>query len=392
MATFKDLEDLMKRLLALDPPGVAISVARHGGVLYEGYFGTMDLAGTRPIAPDTLYRLYSMTKPIAALCGMLQYERGVFLMDDPVSEYLPEYKRMKIRVKKDDGTWDVEDAKQPILMKHLFNMAVGFNARDDSPTAIAMKRVHDELGGSKFCGKYDHLTEMRAIAQVPMTFEPGTHWQYGYGLDIMAAVVEATSGLSLGQFMQKNIFSPLEMHDTGYRFREGWQERMAECVGRDKDGNIVPRTASMDGPWDIAHMPGGIYEGAAMGLISTLGDYQKFTQMLANGGELNGVRIVGRKTIDLMRQNLLNDVQLKEFQNPVLAGYGYGYGVRTMLDRTAGHTNGSLGEFGWAGAAGTWMSADPEEGLSIVFMQQVMPSDEHYFQHRIRAVVNGCIQ
>ena len=103
MATFKDLEDLMKRLLALDPPGVAISVARHGGVLYEGYFGTMDLAGTRPIAPDTLYRLYSMTKPIAALCGMLQYERGVFLMDDPVSEYLPEYKRMKIRVKKDDS-------------------------------------------------------------------------------------------------------------------------------------------------------------------------------------------------------------------------------------------------------------------------------------------------
>lgn len=391
MSDFKDLENLMKRFLTKEPPGVAISVTRGEDILFEKCFGYADMAHTKPITPDTIYRLYSMTKPISALCGMIMYERGYFLMDDSVSEYLPEYKNMKVSVKNEDGSWSVEEAKRPILMEHLFNMAVGFYARDDSPTVKATAEMRSKLGGTKFSNNYDHLTEMRALAGVPMTFEPGEHWQYGYGLDIMTAVVQLMSGMTLGQFMQKEIFDPLGMTETGYRFRPGQQERMAECVGYDKDGKLEVKTKSMDGDIDLCHKPDRIYEGAQMGLLGTLGDYRKFTQMLANGGELNGVRIIGRKTLDMMRRNLLNDVQMKEFSNQVLAGYGYGYGVRTMIDLKNGHTNGSLGEYGWAGAAGTWMSVDPAEKVGIVFMQQVMPSNEHYFHHTIRAVVNGCI-
>lgn len=394
MSTFKDLEKLMQKYITMDPTGTAISVAHKGEVIYEDYFGYADFERTKPVTEDTMYRLYSMTKPVAALCGMIQFERGVFLMDDPVSEYLPEFKDAKISVKKDDGTWAVEDCKQPILMKHLFNMAVGFNARDDSPTATEMKRVHEELGGQKFCGKYDHLTEMRAIAQVPMKFEPGTHWQYGYGLDIMTAVVEATSGMTLGEFMQKNIFDPLEMKNTGYFFKNDWEERLMDCVNKDKDGNQIKKEVTIDGPINIGHMPNQIYTGAATGLLGTIGDYQKFTTMLACGGTLNGVKIVGRKTIDLMRTNLLNDTQMKEFTNPNLQGYGYGFGVRTLLDPRAAHTSSSVGEFGWAGAAGTWMAADPSEELSIVFMQQVMPimtDQERYYQHRIKNAVYGLL-
>ncbi len=394
MSSFKDIDNLMQKYITMDPTGVAVSIAHKGEVIYENYYGYSDFEKTKPVTKDTMYRVYSMTKPVSALCGMIAYERGVFLMDDPVSEYLPEYKNMKVRVKKDDGTWDVEDCKQPILMKHLFNMAVGFLSRDDSPTTIEMKRIHDELGGQKFCGKYDHLTEMRALAQVPMTFEPGTHWQYGYGLDIMAAVVEATSGQTLGEFMQENIFDPLDMKDTGYFFKNDWESRLMDAVSTDKDGNKIKKEITIDGPINICHQPNQIYTSAQTGLLSTLGDYQKFTSMLACGGTLNGVKIVGRKTIDMMRQNLLNDTQMKEFTNPNLQGYGYGYGVRTLLDPKAAHTNSSVGEFGWSGAAGTWMAADPSEEFSIVFMQQVMPimqTQERYYQHRLKAAAYGLL-
>jgi len=391
MSVKNDLDRLMERYVTMDPHGAALSVTHKGETIFEGYYGFSDFARTKPVTPDTLYRLYSMTKPIAALCGMIQFERGVFLMDDPLYEYLPEFRHMYVRVKKEDGTWDVEEAKKPILMKNLFNMAVGFNARDDSPTAVAMKKLREDLGGSKFSGKYDHLTEMRALAKVPMTFEPGEHWQYGYGLDLMTAVVEATSGLTLGQFMQKNIFDPLEMKETAYRFRNGWQERLMECAGKDAEGKMVRREKSIDGSIDTGHMPDQIYEGAATGLLSTLRDYQKFNTMLAMGGTLGDVKIVGRKTIDLMRTNLLTETQMKDFANPNLNGYGYGYGVRTLLDPGAANSNGTVGEFGWAGAAGTWMIADPGEQFSLVFMQQVMPSDERWYQHRLRSVAYGLL-
>jgi len=397
MSNFKDLENLMNKYITMDPQGVAISVAKKGEVLYENYFGYSDFEQTKPVTKDTMYRLYSMTKPISALCGMIQFERGVFLLDDPVSDYLPEYKNLKIRVKRDDGTWDVEDYHKPLLIKHAYSMAVGFNAKDDSPTAKEMKRIHDELGGTKFCGKYDHLTEMKAIAQVPMIFEPGTHYQYGYGLDIIAAIVEATSNMTLGEFMQKNIFDPLEMKDTGYFFKKDWESRLMDAVCKDKEGKRTKVEVTLDGPINICHQSNQIYTSAQTGLVSTIGDYQKFTSMLALGGTYKRVRIVGSKTIDMMRRNLLNDTQLADFRNfhsPNLNGYGYGLGVRTLMDPKEASTNASIGEFGWTGAAGTWMAVDPAEELSVVFMQQVMPSlppMERYYQQRIKNLIYGLI-
>ena len=392
MSTVKDLENLINRIVDRGIPGASISVYKDDKPLYEGCFGYRDFARTKPMSFDTLFRMYSMTKPVSALCGLIQYERGVFLMDDPVSEYLPEYKNLKVSVKQPDGTWTVEESKKPMLMRHLFNMNVGFYAHDGSPTDLGMQEMQRKLGGSKFQANYDHLTEIRTLPMIPMLFEPGDHWQYGYGLDIMAGVVEATSGMGLGDFMKKNIFDPLGMNETWYRFREGWQERMADCIRRDrKTGEISHCTEVIGDPLDAGHRPDCKYESASTGLISTLRDYQRFTRMLTNGGELEGVRIVGRKTIDMMRTNLLTESMKKEFTSPTLIGYGYGYGVRTMVDTGAGLCNGTPGEFGWCGAAGTWMEADPAERLSVVFMQQEMMSDEHYVQPRLRAVINGMI-
>lgn len=393
MSTAKDLENLLRHYIDRGVPGAALSVYRGEEPLYEGYLGHRDMAHTQALTPDTLFRIHSITKAYSALCGMMEYERGAFLMDDPVYEYLPEYRHMQVGVKREDGTWTVEESREPMRMKHLFNMNVGFYAYDDSPTARGLRECHERLGGSKFQADYSLGEEIRALAQVPMLFEPGTHWQYGYGIDIMAVVVEVTSGMPLGRYMQEKIFDPLGMKDTGFRFRPGWRERLAECVRHKPDGTVEHCDDLLGDPLDSMYRESAAYEAADAGLLSTLKDLQVFSAMLACGGSWKGERIIGRKTIDLMRRNVLTEAMLKEFVGsmPEMRGYGYGFGVRTYLDSAQGLCSGSVGEFGWLGAAGAWMMADPEERLSAAFMLQDMLPDSRYYNNRLRAAIYGLL-
>ena len=391
MSTAKDLDALLKLFIDRGVPGASLAVYRGEEPLYEGYFGYRDMARTRPMDPDTLFRVHSVTKAVSALCGMMEYERGAFLMDDPVYEYLPEYRHLKLSVKQPDGSWTVEDAKEPMLMKHLFNMNVGFYAHDGSPTEKGLAECHKKLGGSKFQAGYSLGEEIRALAEVPMLFEPGARWQYGYGIDIMAVVVEVTSGMSLGRFMQEKIFDPLGMKDTGFRFRPGWRERMAECVVHRRDGTVAHCDSLLGDPLDSMYREDAAYEAADAGLISSLPDLRTFSAMLACGGTWKGERIVGRKTIDLMRTNLLTEDMLREFRGPNMKGYGYGYGVRTYMDPGEGLVAGSIGEFGWEGAAGNWMMADPAERLSAAFMLQDMLPNGKYYNNRLRAAIYGLL-
>ena len=391
MSTVKDLDRLLQKYVDRGLPGAALSVMRGEELLYENYIGCRDIARTKPLTPDTLFRIHSITKAVSSLCGMMEYERGSFLMDDPVSEYIPEYKHMLLSVRQPDGSWTVEEAKEPMLMKHVFNMNVGFYDFGDSPTAKGLKEVHDKLGGSKFQAGYSLAEEIRALAEVPMLFEPGSQWQYGYGIDIMAVVVEVVSGMRLGDYMQKNIFDPLGMKDTGFRFRPGWRERMEECVKRLPDGSYAPCGDLLGDPLDSMYREDAAYEAADAGLISTLRDLQIFSAMLAQSGTWKGEKIIGRKTVDMMRQNLLTAEMLKVFQVGEMKGYGYGYGVRTLMDPAAGLCSGSVGEFGWEGAAGAWMMADPAEKLSAAFMIQDMLPDAKFYNDRLRAVINGLL-
>ena len=391
MSTAKDLDRLLQKYVDRGLPGAALSVMQGDQLLYENYVGYRDLAGTKPLTPDTLFRIHSITKAVSSLCGMMEYERGSFLMDDPVSEYLPEYKHLKLSVRKPDGSWEVEDAKKPMLMKHAFNMNVGFYGFGDNPTAKGLKEVHDKLGGSKFQAGYSLGQEIRALAEVPMLFECGSQWQYGYGICIMAAVVEVVSGMSLGQYMEKNIFEPLGMKDTGFRFRPGWRERMVDCVRRKPDGTMEPCDDLLGDPLDTMYREDAAYEAADAGLISSLHDLQVFSAMLANSGSWKGEKLCGRKTIDMLRRNLLTPEMLKVFRHGEMKGYGYGYGVRTLMDPVSGLTNGSVGEFGWEGAAGAWMMADPAEQLSAGFMIQEMMPNAMYYNDRLRAVINGLL-
>lgn len=370
-------------------PGCALVVSRHGEVIYEGYYGWANLERRKPIAPDTVYRIFSMTKVVVCTAALMLYERGKFLLHDPLAEYIPEYGRPLVARTKPDGSVELEPAQNPILIQHLFCMSSGLPYHfGESESERQMRRVLDELEQTH--GVYDIQTEVKAMAAVPLAFEPGTSWMYGYSHDVLGALIEVVSGKTLGRFLQEEIFEPLGMKDTGYRFRGDIADRMASVYQRTEDG----RLEEVPGALDQHHQPGAKRESGGVGLYSTARDYTAFTQMLASGGRLNGETIIGRKTIELMRRNHLSDEQMRAYThaNGHRNGYGYGLGVRTLIDPAEGGINGSIGEFGWGGAAGTWMAADPVEDMSIVYMQQMFPSiHDRYVHPRVRNAVNACM-
>jgi CubicO group peptidase (beta-lactamase class C family) len=389
MAKFDDLSNLLKKFVDDGLPGCGCAIAKDGKILYEGYFGYADLDKKTHITEDSVFRIFSMTKVVICTAALILFERGKFLLHEPIYEYFPEYKDTEVFVTDSNGNVHVERAKNPMLIKHAFTMAVGmpYPFLDDSPTANEMRRIKKEL--SEKYGKYDIVTEVKAMGSVPIAFEPGTHWLYGYGHDIIAGLIQVISGKSVGEFLYDEIFGPLGMDSTGYRFHDDIEERMVSCYKKNEDGTLEKAS----GMFDEYHQPDAIYESGGAGLYSTVRDYLKFSQMLANDGCYNGQRIIGRKTIDLMRANQLNEQQLKDFNfnNSYLAGYGYGLGVRTLMNPAEGNSNGSIGEFGWTGALGTYVTIDPSERFSMVYMHQMIPNMEVYHHLRVRAVANGCL-
>lgn len=386
MSGYHDLSALLEQFVKTGPAGCGCAVAKNGETLYEGYFGYADLEEKRPVTEDTVYRLFSMTKVIICTAALMLFERGKFLLNEPVYAYFPEYRNTQVFITDSNGNVRVEKAKNPMLIKDAFTMSVGLPyAMGNSPTAVEMAKVKEEL--TRQYGKFDIVTEVRAMGSVPVAFEPGTHWLYGYGHDIVAGLIQLVSGKTVGQFLKDEIFDPLGMKDTGYRFRDDIESRLAAYYRKEADGTMVKIPAFLD----IFHQPDQIYECGGAGLYSTVRDYLKFSQMLANGGCYKGERIIGRKTIDLMRTNHLNQEQLRDYTNSYLAGYGYGLGVRTLMNRADGHSNSSIGEFGWTGMLGTYLSIDPEEGFSVVYMHQMDPNMEEYHHLRVRAAAYGCI-
>ncbi len=388
MAGFKDLDSLLDSFVKNGPAGCGCALAKNGRTIYENYFGYADLETKKPMTEENIFRLWSMTKVIVCTAALILFERGKYLLDDPIYEFFPEYRYMsRVRVNS-HGVVDILPVQNPMLVKHAFSMAVGMPYPGGSGyTANEMKIIKDRLNALP--EKYTLRTEIREMSRVPIAFEPGTRWMYGYGHELVAGLIEAVSGMTVGEFLKREIFEPLGMESTGYRYRGDLRSKMASFYLRGDDGTLTKAQGHFDGD----HEPDAIYEGGGAGLFSSVRDYLRFTQMLANGGELDGVRIIGRKTIDLMRRNQLNDEQLADFNSttPYLSGYGYGLGVRTLMDPAGGNINGTVGEFGWTGFMGTYTLMDPSEGFSLVYMQQMSPNMERYYHHRLRAAAYGCL-
>lgn len=383
MNRLQRITPLLQSFMEKGPAGCACTVVRRGEVLYEEYFGYADLELKKKIERDTIYRIYSMTKVVTCAAALILYERGLYLLNDPLEEYLPEFKHASVYRYNEFGVRSVSPASDPIRIKDLFTMTSGLTyGGDNLETERQTFSVMQHAAAS-----HDMRSLSKALASVPLAFDPGTHWKYGTSHDVLAALIEVLSGQTVGQFMSNEIFEPLQMIDTAFRITEDKRHRLCRLYNRAEDGTLTP-----DAVRDAPYQPGSRYESGGSGLLSTIGDYSRFAQALARGGELDGVRILGRKTVRLMATNHLGPEQLQDFNWPQMKGFGYGLGVRVMIDPAAGGLNGTPGEFGWAGLAGSWVLLDPQEELSVVYMQQMIPSLEPYLHNRLRAVVYGALE
>lgn len=367
--------------------GCQVAVARHGAVGYFGSFGSMDLERDKPMAEDAIFRIYSMTKPIAGVALMTLYERGDFQLSDPVTRWIPEWKDLKVT-----SPEGLVDPKRPMTVRdalmHMTGLGWGIDELNMDKFLEAMTTLRGGRDGTL-------QTMVENLAAHPLVFHPGTRWLYGVSTDIVGHLVEKMSGQRFDDFLRTEIFEPLQMRDTGFSVPEAEIDRFAANYGRRRDKTL----ALIDDPQTSSYRKQPAFLSGGGGLVSTIEDYLRFTQMLLNGGELDGVRILGRKTVELMSTNHLpGSGELREFA--VEGGYGesgfdgIGFGLTMAVGLGMAETEqiGSRGEFYWGGAASTIFWIDPVEDLVAVFMTQLMPSGTFNFRGQLKSLIYPAIQ
>ena len=363
------LDALLEREIAAGRlSGMVVAVARHGEVIQRNY-GYMDLESREPMRPDAMFRLYSMTKPIASVALLTLYEQGLFQLTDPLDKYIPQFANLKVYAGKDaNGRPILEAPKRKPTIQDAFRHTLGLSGGLGNTDVDALYR---EAGLGMF--ELDSLRqEMDRLATVPLRYSPGDQWVYGLGHDVQAYLVEHFSGMPYADYVRTTILEPLGMRQTAFGVPSAMKRNFATVYNRNADGKLVPDTADRYAR----------FTDHAFGTLSLSGsapDYLRFARMLLNRGELDGVRVLGRKTVELMAQNHLPpNIPSIAANGP--AATGYGLGVSVTLDAAALGRLGSVDTFGWGGAASTTFSVNPAEDMAIVIMGQVMPSDGDLLQ------------
>lgn len=389
MSDFNNLNTLLEGFVQHGLPGCGLQITQHGKTIYEGYFGYADIENKVPVSTTSLFRQASMSKLPLYTVLMMLYEKGKFLMTDPFSDFFPEWKNSTKYLKNPNGYVEIVPTKRPVIISDVLSMKCGlpycnFPGETTNETLRSMQKKMQPLWDK---GHFTLQEQIQAMADVPQAFDPGSHWLYGFSSELAAGLIEKICDKSIDDVFQELLFDPLEMEDTRSHYFGDAKERMVTLYGKDENGALVPIHTVLDDK----HLPGKEHECGWARLFSSVNDYSKLMQMLACGGSYNGRQIMGRKTIDLMRSNGLTPIQLNDFQDTYNAGYGYGYGVRTLIDKQKGNHNGSLGAFGWTGGFGTWCESDPKEEVSIVYMHNMMPDEELYYHLRVRAAAYGSL-
>lgn len=390
MADFKKMDRLLQEFADKTVPGCACTIMKNEEILYEGYAGYSDIDTKKPVNASSMFRQASTTKLFTyAIIGML-YEEGRFLLSDPISEFLPEWKNMNKFQVGANNELHIVPLENPITIKDVVTMACGLpycmfpDVNSDQPVVAAMSKALAPLMGK--C-RPTLREEVWAVSQVPVLFEPGTHWLYGFGSEITGAIVEEITGKPLRRVFEERIIEPLGLKDTATYINEQNTKQLVSDYLKNEDGSFMKLPPESD----AGYLPEFTPEGARVSLMCSARDFAVYMQMLANGGVYKGKQLLGRKTVDLLRTNYLNEAQLRDFNCTYLAGYGYGLGFRTVIDQAAGNHNGSLGAFGWTGGSGIWVEADPKEGISIAYMHNMRPNEELYHHLRVRTVAYGCL-
>lgn len=390
---FQALKQFMDHLTGWRIPGNAISVYVDNKEVFSYQSGYMDVENKVKMTNDCLLNIYSTSKVTTAVAAMQLYEQGKFLLDTPLYDFIPEYKEMYVKEK--DG--DVRKAEKPITMRHLWTMTSGLNYG-------WTKELLDEAG-RKTDYKYNTVAVIREMAKKQLVFEPGTAFQYGINHDVLAAVVEIISGQKFRDYVKEHIFDPLDMQDTFYHRDAKIERRMAvqynfinddgngmsivEQQGSDlsKCGGYLERT---DGK--VSHIFGEEYDSGGAGIVTSVNEYAKLSNALANGGiGTTGERILSSAAVNLMKKPQVSVEMLGNYGWSQLRGYGYGLGVRTMVDPALGGSLSSVGEFGWGGAAGSTVLVDTDKKLGVFYAHHMLNQQEAYYQPRLRNVIYACL-
>jgi CubicO group peptidase (beta-lactamase class C family) len=368
--------------------GCQTVVARHGHVAYHSSLGSMDRERCKPMADDAIFRIYSMTKPITSVALMTLYEQGHFQLNDPVHRVIPEWRNLRVYVSGESETMETREPERPMTFRHLLSHTGGLIY---GGTSHPVDRMYQQLG-LRWGGGETLRSFVEKLAHVPLRYAPGEQWMYSFSTDVCGYLVEAISGKRFDQYLQETIFDPLGMKDTSFSVAPEKVERFAANYQRQPDKTLK----LIDDPFTSSYLKEPSFFSGGGGLTGTTADYLRFCEMLRRGGELDGKRILGPRTIQLMTKNHLaggrdlTQMALGAFSETANEGVGFGLGFAMTLSEV---DTGALGEgdYYWGGAASTIFWVDPKEDLIVIFMTQVMPSGSFNFRGQLKNIVYSAI-
>lgn len=382
---FEYMKNFMDSLTEWIIPGNSVVIYKDGKKVFEYSSGYSDLEKKiKKTGEEQLY-IYSCSKVATVTAALQLYEQGKFLLSDPLYEYLPEFKKMYVK----DGD-KIKAAENPITIRDLFTMTAGLSYATNTPAFEKARKLTD--------GKMDTRTVIKCLAEEPLLFEPGARWNYSLCHDVLAVLAEVVSGMRFSEYMKKNIFEPLDMNNSYYHapndviispqyiYEIQDTKNIVELQQKEHTSGVVKRAYGNELVF------GENYDSGGAGIITTVDDYAKFAAALANSGTgLNNNRILSSATVKLMKTNQLNEAQRKTMNWRRLRGYGYGLGVRTLIDKAESGSNSSIGEIGWGGAAGATIIADTEEKVALFYAHHMLNPQEEYYQPRLRNVLYSCL-
>ena len=374
--------------------GCQVMVARHGAPAYFRSFGEMDAERGKPVEDDTIFRIYSMTKPITSVALMMLFEEGHFQLSDPVSRFIPSWKEHQVWVEGEGDAMVTRAPDQKMTMKDVLCHTSGltYGGLLWPGKLHPVDQVYHELNVNREDGETVR-SFVEKLASVPLRYEPGSRWMYSLATDVCGCLVEIISGQPFPEFLKTRIFDPLGMKDTGFSVPEDQLHRFSANYERKRDKSL----RMIDDPATSKYRFDPTFPSGGGGLVSTTADYARFCEMLRRGGELDGVRILGNRTLRLMTMNHLPEgqdlasVAMEGFTETAYDGVGFGLGFASTLDEVAA-MNISAGDYYWGGAASTIFWVDPVENLYVIFMTQLMPSATFNFRGQLKNIIYAAIE